>query len=547
MKAWAGKSMLLATLIAGVTPAVGQELTVVSVEPIPRAVTVPVDSAIVVHFDRPVRPETIVPWQSFWAFGRWSGTVAGTFSYSNGDQTVTLTPAQPFSAGESVMVILSHDIEATDGSSLRPGGYSYQFWTRARRNQMELAEFDRLSTRTIPEQPSRAYGGIATDLNGDRFVDLTIVNEDTADLRVFLNKADGSGSFHEFLTPTFPVGPRASPSEPADFNRDGAADICVANINEDTVSILLGNGDGTFGPEQTIGVGDQPRGIAVLDFDGDGDVDVANTNYGSDNVTLLLNDGTGSFGALPPIDAGIVDEWALASADMDGDGILDLIVGSRSASASLQRIAVLTGNGDGTFSLASTQDAGGPVWMLGCGDVDGNGTEDVATANGFGDTGSILLGDGTGNLSPPQVYAADPLVLATDLGDLDGDGDLDWVTSSFDDGIDGEWYLFVNQGDGTFQFDTAFPATRAASCALMMDLDNDGDLDMAMIDELADEVLLMKNSGTVFVPTVSFYGTLSMTLCLLASGTIKIRSLLKSSGTRQVSRMESFDLRSSRF
>ncbi|MCH7578351.1 MAG: VCBS repeat-containing protein, partial [Chloroflexi bacterium] len=70
-----------------------------------------------------------------------------------------------------------------------------------------------------------------------------------ADLRVFLNQADGTGSFDDFLQPTFPVNDRASPSEPADFNHDGNTDICVANINTDSVSILLGNGDGTYGPQ----------------------------------------------------------------------------------------------------------------------------------------------------------------------------------------------------------------------------------------------------------------------------------------------------------
>src|SRR6185436_4185843 len=114
-------------------------------------------------------------------------------------------------------------------------------------------------------QTSRAYGGIASDLNGDQLLDMTIVNEDTADLRVFMNKADATGLFEPFLQPTFGVGPQASPSEPSDFNRDGNTDSCVANISDQSVSILLGNGDGTFQPQQRVVVGVAPRGIAVLD------------------------------------------------------------------------------------------------------------------------------------------------------------------------------------------------------------------------------------------------------------------------------------------
>jgi hypothetical protein len=86
----------------------------------------------------------------------------------------------------------------------------------------------------------------------------------------------------------------------------------------------------------------------------------------------------------------------------------------------------------------------------------------------------------------------DPFPLATDLGDLDGDGDLDWLTSSFS----GDWFVFTNNGSGTFTFDQEFLAPQAASCAVLVDIDNDADLDLALIDELADVVILQLNDGT---------------------------------------------------
>lgn len=87
------------------------------------------------------------------------------------------------------------------------------------------------------------------------------------------------------------------------------------------------------------------------------------------------------------------------------------------------------------------------------------------------------------------LVPTDPFPLATDLGDVDGDGDLDWVPSSFL----GDWSLFTNDGLGNFTFRRSFPASQAASCALMFDSDNDGDLDLALIDEVADEVILVIN------------------------------------------------------
>ncbi|MGD2108691.1 MAG: FG-GAP-like repeat-containing protein [Phycisphaerae bacterium] len=503
-------------LVGGVHRATAVDLVVTGVEPARHALAAPVDTPITVHFDKPVKPESVVAWQSFWAFGRWSGTVAGSFSFSNSDQTVTLTPDRPFSGGETVMVILSHDIEATDGTTLRPGGYSFQFWTAAKYSPMTFEQNGQLTTRTTPEQHSQAYGGFASDLDGDGFLDITIVNEITEDLRVFMNHADHSGTFDPFIQPTFPVGDRASPSEPSDFNRDGIVDVCVANIDDSTVSILLGNGDGTFAPQQLVAVGTTPRGIAVLDVDGDGDTDVVNTNTGSNNMSVLLNDGNGVFGPPTFFEGGGTREWALAAADMNDDGLLDLVIGAR---LSDNTILVDLANGDGTFTHASTQSAGGSVWMLVCGDVNGDGAEDVATANSQTNRGAILLGDGAGNLAAPTLYVTDPFPLATDLGDLDGDGDLDWVTSSYA----GDWFLFRNNGAGLFSFVQEFPAPEASSCSLMLDIDNDRDVDLALIDEEADVVIIMQNDGYNPVPAASTWGLVCLTAMLLASGTLAVR------------------------
>jgi len=463
-----------------------QELAVASVSPTPGALAASRYSAIAVTFDKPVMRESVTPLGSFWAFARWSGTVTGTFEFSNDDKTISLIPDRMLSAGESVMVILSHSIRAADGNNHRAAGYSWQFWVRSHPANMAFQQVASMSTN-IASESSRPYGGIASDLDRDGWLDLTIVNEDTADLRTFMNKADGSGEFNPMQQPTDPLGNRASPSEPSDFNRDGFVDISVVNIEDNTVSILLGNGDGTFAAQQLVDVGNAPRGIAVLDSDGDGDIDIVNTNSDSGNLSLLRNDGNGIFSAPVFFDAGTGGEWALAAGDMNGDGIVDLVTGAHDT----QEIYILTGNGDGSFSLSESEDAGGEVWMLVLGDVNKDGFEDVATANGMSNSGSILLGDGNGQLATTVTQATDSFTISSDLGDIDGDGDLDWVTSSFQ----GDWSLFLNQGKGNFILDREFTAPVASSCALLADFDNDFDLDLALVDEQADLVITMSNGG----------------------------------------------------
>ncbi len=415
-------SAVTAVMVVSSTATAGV-LAVSTVQPARHSLIALHSASISVTFDQAVDPASINA-GSFWAFGKWSGTVSGTYSFSNGNQTVTLDPDADLFFGEQVMVILSHDIQTPGGTTLRSAGYSWQFWNAAAPATRSFTFLDSMTTRTIPAQGSRAYGGVATDLNNDGWADITVVNEDTADLRVFMNLANGTGKYDPFVQPTFPINTQASPSEPGDFNHDGFADVCVANISTTSVSILLGNGDGTFGPQQEITVGSQPRGIAVLDADGDGDMDIVNTNQGSSNVSILLNNGSGVFGAPTFFEGGGAGEWALAAADMTDDGILDLIVGARSS----QTIIVNRGNGNATFTPMVPQSAGGSVWMLVFGDVNGDGTEDVATANSSQNNGAILFGDGAGGLAPPVTRPTDPFPLATDLGDLDGDGDLDWLT-----------------------------------------------------------------------------------------------------------------------
>jgi hypothetical protein len=468
------------------------ELQVTSTSPLRHQGHVPRNTAVSVTFNLPLQTATVNT-ASFRVYGRWSGQAEGVLGFSNGNRTATLVPDRAFSGGETVYVNLGHSILAADGSPLRSAGYAFQFTAAAggpwkgSRSSPPFTQIGTLVVRTTPGVTTRAYGGLGSDFDRDGWLDLAIVNEDSGDLRVFKNRGDGSGLYDPFLQPPTPIGDVASPNEPGDFNNDGLPDAATANVADNTVSIVLGRGDGTFDPQQVVAVGGQPHGLAVFDADGDGDPDIATANTSGNNVSLLLNGGNGVFGPATSFDSGGSGEYSLGAGDMNNDGIYDLVVGTRND----QMIHVLAGNGNGTFTNVASRGAGGLTWMLALGDVDGDRNLDVATGNGGSNNGAILKGNGAGGLGPAAVVAAASSIVASDLGDLDGDGDLDWVLSSFGSS---RWLVYRNNGAGVMTPYQTYLAPSAASCAVFLDFDNDSDLDLALVDEVADVVHLMRNN-----------------------------------------------------
>jgi len=482
------RTSLLGALLALTSPAVAlAQLQVVSHAPAlnaPAATT----AAISVEFDQAVDTAT-VDVASFRAFGVWSGPVRGTFSFSNGDKTVTLTPDDPFTVGEFVYVNLSHDIESATNQPLRSAGYAFQFITAVAPSSATFEFLDRFTNVTSGQ--TRIYGAAGADLNDDGYLDLTTVNEVSADVRVFLNRADGTGLYDPML-PRQAIGVEASPNFPADFDNDGFVDLVVGAADSDDVWVLIGDGDGTFSPVTglPIGGGSEPHGVAPIDADGDGDLDIVSANVGANNLALLVNDGAGNFAAPAFFEGGVNGEYGLVAADMNGDGIGDLVVGGRNGS----EIAVMLGDGDGTFTAAGpAQSAGGSTWVVVLGDLNGDGELDVASANdGDGNIG-VLMGNGDGTFDPVSTIAIGSHVPSVDLGDLDGDGDLDMVVSSFGGGF---WSWHRNDGTGSFTEIESFPAPDNPSCAVLLDIDNDGDLDLGLTDEIDDTITLMKNGGS---------------------------------------------------
>src|SRR5216684_1815090 len=227
------------------------------------------------------------------------------------------------------------------------------------------------------------------DFNGDGVPDLVVANEGSNNVSVLLG--NGQGAFQ--AAQNFAAGTNPQSVAVGDFNGDGKLDLAVANEGSGDVSVLLGNGDGTFQTAVAIATGTNPQSVAVGDFNGDGNLDLAVANGGDfssgagSNVTVLLGNGDGTFQTARAFAVDDIPQ-SVAVGDFNGDGKLDLAV----ANLRSGDVSVLLGNGDGTFQGAVNYAAAGAS-SIAVGDFNGDGKLDLAVASG---SVSVLLGNGDG-------------------------------------------------------------------------------------------------------------------------------------------------------
>jgi FG-GAP-like repeat/FG-GAP repeat len=347
------------------------------------------------------------------------------------------------------------------------------------------------------------------DFNGDGKPDLVIANYADATVSVLMGRGDGAFDAEaRYSAKSAPTSVAV-----ADFNGDGTPDLVVANYGSSQVSVLFGNGNGTFQPAvnfQSYANSNeiQPYSVAVGDFNGDGRADLAVTNYSSTGVpfaegktvSILLGNGDGTFQPAVEFAAGS-GPLAVAVADMNGDGFLDLVVGNNFSND----VSILLGNGDGTFRQALTVDAGDRPSSVAVGDFNGDGVPDVAITNSFAGTVSVLLGSGNGSLQQRVAYATDPYTdpFSVAAVDLTGDGKLDlavamWFCCDPDDpNALGTLNVLTGNGDGTFEPSLPFdrPAfVRHARSLVTADFNSDGKLDLVVVNEA--DISIFTNTTT---------------------------------------------------
>ena len=292
-------------------------------------------------------------------------------------------------------------------------------------------------------------------------------------------------------------GNQPSATGTADFNGDGKPDVAVMDSYQNAITILLNNGNGTFTTGQFItGVGstpciygDQPSNcsMAVGDFNHDGKADLAETSGGDNAVYVLLGNGDGTFAFAPgsPVTVGSFPQ-AVRIGDFNRDGLLDMAV----ANGYDNTVSIMLGNGDGTFTQANSSPiaVGAFPFFLAVSDFNGDGNPDVAVTNDEDSTVSILLGNGDGtftNANGSPVFSGNYAPGPVTAADFNSDGIPDLAIANFipDTGAtNSNIVLMLGKGDGTFTNAPGspiivglYPFALAAA-----DFNQDGKLDLAV-------------------------------------------------------------------
>ena len=331
----------------------------------------------------------------------------------------------------------------------------------------------------------------AADFRGNGLLDLAVVNEIDNTLSILTNQ--GAGTFVQASGSPITLGAsRASAAAvpvaiaSGIFTASGFPNPLITDPVGNTVTVLLSNGDDTFktATGSPIAVGKQPSAIVTGDFNADGNQDFVVTNFTDNTLSVFLGNGDGTFRqeigspfALPSSVAGPI---AMVSGDFNADGKLDLAIVNQTTN----NVTILLGNGDGTFAQATNSpiSVGTFPVAIAAGDVNGDSHTDIAIVNQSDNTVTVLLGNGDGTftaaLNSPLKTGQTPTGIA--IADFNGDGKEDIaVTDPQTDSVS----VFLGLGQGLFAPAFELPVGTNPTAILAANLTSGSLPDVAITDD----------------------------------------------------------------
>ncbi len=339
------------------------------------------------------------------------------------------------------------------------------------------------------------------DVRDKSIEDIIVANNTDNTLSLFLGNGDGT-----FLAPTtIPTGTGPVWIVSANFNPSVSADLnldlAVVNHTADSVSILLGNGDGTFQPKTdiAIGAGTGPVAAATATLTTSGFADLVVADNTNDTLAVLLGNGDGTF--KPPVFIPTAHApSSIAAADFNADGHIDLVVTNQNDNT----VSVFLGNGDGTFKNRTDYPVGtAPVWVS-TGDFSGDGFLDLAVANNTDNTVSVLNGIGDGTFQTQSVFPAGNGPTSLAVADFNVDGRLDLLVA---DQADNAISVLLNLGNGLFGPNFELPVGTTPVGVATADFDATGSADAVTADKGSNTATVILNNSLFSGATNPLEGT----------------------------------------
>ena len=351
-------------------------------------------------------------------------------------------------------------------------------------------------------QTGGTNGPAIGDFNGDGRPDYAVPSNG-GPIAILLGAGNGTFTNGTTINTTAPFEPTSVVV--GDFNGDGKQDLAVLSAaGTGSVNIYLGNGNGTFQAARNYPVAasaSASRLLAIGDFNRDGIQDLVATNSSLNQVAVLLGNGDGSFNAPSYYTVG-AQPWNVVVGDINQDGFLDLAVAADGSSS----VTILQGNGDGTFKPAIYVNTGASqVGSVAIGDFNGDGFPDLATTSAPNNFVYVLLNKGTAipSFQAPVTYTMNTGPYYLTIGDFNRDGHPDIISAN---GASTSVGVLLNKGTGAFGAATYYPVGADSIFATVGDINGDDRVDISAVTSTGLSVLLSGQSETASISSVAFYG-----------------------------------------